>query len=152
VCFITQTFEIFILIIVEISESRSESERFLSLKRDWICRVLTSTSNDKFFQFNLILVDDLKEIEKTSRNFLQFCSCVTKKKSLSSFDLQKILSVYVLVIDWINFQKNHLFFKRLSFLHSLLDFFFNEMRVSEIVVWFINLFLNILWNLFKLSR
>jgi hypothetical protein len=99
VCLITQTFEIFILIVVEISESRSENERFLSLKRDRICRVLTSISNDKFLQFSSILVDDLEEIEKTSRSLLQFCSRVTEKEDLSSFDLQKMLSVYVLAID-----------------------------------------------------
>jgi hypothetical protein len=148
VCLITQTFEIFIFIVVEINEN----ERSLSLKRNRICRVLMSTSNDKFLQFNSILVDDLEEIEKTSRSLLQFCSRVIKKRSSSLFNLQKMLSVYVLAINWINFQWNHFLSKSLLFLHSLLDLLFYEMRVSEIVVSSVDLSLNILWNLFKLSR
>jgi hypothetical protein len=63
-----------------------------------------------------------------------------------------MLSVYVLSINWIDLQWNHLFFKCLSFLHSLLEFFFYEMRVSEIVVSSVDLSLNIFWSFFKLSR
>jgi hypothetical protein len=97
VCLITQTFEIFIFIVVNVSES--ENERFLSLKRSRICRVLTSISNDKFLQFNSILVDDLEEIEKTLKSLLKLCSRVTEKENSSLFDLQKMLSVYMLAID-----------------------------------------------------